>query len=282
MIRRNRHITQRPEYFTLDPCHDLARGLVFAGFGRFPKGFRYDDATESMWGGGNHGTLTNMDPASDWVWVPELGRWATKFNGNSQLVRVVRGMVRSYPFAMGCWVKLANTSAEHRVMQLAVTSYGSKYAMITSPPARGWEYQVRNDGSFDSTNFAVANGGSLSTKWQYIWVQSPSLAVHQLWVDGSLVDTDTNSSGVDAYDQCGIGGEVDIVPVYAAATIADPAIFAGRTLSPSEIARLADPSNIMLDGLLVAPGRTVFPTAVVDATAKPWIYYQALRMNGAA
>ena len=32
---------------------------------------RYVDSS----GYGNHGTLTNMDAASDWVWIPELGRW---------------------------------------------------------------------------------------------------------------------------------------------------------------------------------------------------------------
>lgn len=66
-------VSVRPEYFWLDPDHELSQGCVFAGLGRFPGGIDYDDAMESINGGSVRGTLTNMDPATDWTLTP----WGT-------------------------------------------------------------------------------------------------------------------------------------------------------------------------------------------------------------
>jgi len=65
-------ISDRPQQFTLANSRQcsLAKGLVFAGLGRAHGSTQYYDSS----GRGNNGTLTAMDPATDWVWSSELGR----------------------------------------------------------------------------------------------------------------------------------------------------------------------------------------------------------------
>jgi hypothetical protein len=62
----------------MDYDHFFAQGLFLFGGGRFPKSNKYVDS--SLYG--NHGTLTNMDAATDWVWDSTLGRWVMAFDGS--------------------------------------------------------------------------------------------------------------------------------------------------------------------------------------------------------
>lgn len=67
-----RHLCrQRPSYPRIDFTHPLASGLVFAGLGGGASTLQYTDSSPY----GNHGVLTNMEPATDWVFDQTLGRW---------------------------------------------------------------------------------------------------------------------------------------------------------------------------------------------------------------
>ena len=71
-------MNQRPTIFDLDYQSPLGRGLVYAGLGSGPGTLRATDSSIQR----NHGTLTNMNPATDWVWAQELGRKGLDFDGD--------------------------------------------------------------------------------------------------------------------------------------------------------------------------------------------------------
>jgi hypothetical protein len=267
MIRRQRHITQRPDYFALDPCHDLAQGLVFAGFGRFPGGYRYDDATESMFGGGNHGSLTNMDPASDWVWVPELGRFAQAFSDAKYISSVSKVGFSGSVGTFASWEKWINPTG---AKQLFAYRRGSSHQIRVLGYDSNPNFFIYDSTTTIKRRLASVLGRGLTGSWVHIactW----NLGELNIFINGRLANGTLTGAGTGIFD-FGLSDAWQIGGSEISA--ADPLIF-NRALSPGEIATLADPSNVMLDGLLVAPGRHSFPSAAL--TASPWIYYQSLR-----
>ena len=72
---------QRPRDYLINRGHPLATGLVFAHFGRLPLSTHYHD--DSLYY--NHGTLTAMDPTTDWV-LDLLHGWVLDFDGSDDFV----------------------------------------------------------------------------------------------------------------------------------------------------------------------------------------------------
>lgn len=80
---------ERPPEFRINPESPLYNGLVIAGLGGAGSigSNWYPDASPYK----AHGTLYNMDPNTDWVWVPQLSRFALDFDGSNDYVTVPRG-----------------------------------------------------------------------------------------------------------------------------------------------------------------------------------------------
>ena len=100
----------RPQNFRLNPRSPLARGLVFAGLGQGCAGTpRFYDSCAGVIHAGNHGLLTNMDPATDCVFSPELGRWGLRFaKASDQSVNTTANLpalLLGQSAAQGCWIK---------------------------------------------------------------------------------------------------------------------------------------------------------------------------------
>ena len=90
---------QRPDNFRLNPYSPLANGLVFAGLGALPGTTHYHDSSLH----GNDGTLTNMDPATDWTWVPELGRRGVSIKEQGDYVAAPSIQLGSGDFTVSVW-----------------------------------------------------------------------------------------------------------------------------------------------------------------------------------
>jgi len=60
-------------------------------------------------GRGNHGTLTNMEPASDWV--VSGGRGALDFDGTNDRVSVTTISLSTLDFAISCWAQQSGAAA---------------------------------------------------------------------------------------------------------------------------------------------------------------------------
>ncbi len=91
------------------------------------------------WSGvANHGTLTNMDPATDWV--GSRGRWVLDFDGTNDFIQV--GGSRVYaadaqPFSISIWAFVRSFSSVY-----------TKLLMLRSDSSSAFEFGVSNDASY--------------------------------------------------------------------------------------------------------------------------------------
>jgi len=75
---------QRPENFRIDYTHPLARGLVYANFGRINSSNYYMD--ESLYK--NHGVGTNLEPVTDWKFDSTINRFGIELDGDNEYIEL--------------------------------------------------------------------------------------------------------------------------------------------------------------------------------------------------
>ena len=237
----------RPAFPRIDRQAPLAKGLVFAGLGGGASTLHYSDAS----GYGNHGVLTNMDPPTDWVWVQELGRWGVDGDGSNDLIAIQRQPVGAETITLAAWIY-------HR-------GGGNSFGRL-----------------FDNGKLV----GFCEVSNERMGISSDGFATGVLYCDVSSLTLDTwthwaavrNSDGTATHFQNGTALTSGASGTPAAGTtgasllnraagdrawdglLADAAIY-NRALSLPEIQQLADPSNVMLSGLILPPRRRLFASA---------------------
>ena len=260
--------TQRPNTFRIDPLHPLARGLVFAGLGMGNRtAFYKDSSRESK---GNDGTLTNMDPATDWLWEPKLGRWALDFDGSDDYVLSPCPLVLSTtsPLSASWWSKAASVNSLKAFLAIQ-TATGNAYQLITVWYASG--YSGLFCGRFSTSNLSAKPSVAITqTDWHHFCltcIGGSSALV--LYVDGKLNSAVANDSVGSGNPGIYLGNAYG--GYYAALTMAD-VIVHSRVLSAAEVMQLADPSNVMMRGAIREPGLRRSFVGQVGGGAKPWLY----------
>jgi len=243
----------RPRQFRLNYGHPLAQGLVFAGLGG-PAGVAstlYRDSSLYC----NHGTLTNMDPATDWVWDQFLGRWVLDFDGSNDGVDC--GAATSFDCTDGVsvafWMKITSKLVERNLVYK-----GKNYVLGES-----WTSQYQTD---DTLVFGIEQDRcmphtkNLVGTWHHVTgTFNNQLSAVQIknYVDGAVYGLATRAAAIPVTTRsvCIGGGYDGSYPMLG--RIGDPLIY-NRALSTSEISILADPSNTMLGGLLMPPKRRYY------------------------
>lgn len=218
----------RPNNFELNYSHPLARGLVFAGLGAYAGSSRFHDS--SLYG--NHGTLT-----SGAVW-----------DGRAVNVKLSTGI--ELPFTgtqynnltIGVWVR-------------SITADSLRYIWDTTGITVG--YRMRQDGnSVDCYTYADPTVFALSTtlpltvgEWTHLTYQFEAGVAGRVYRNGVLDKTTvTASTGIKDGPNDVIGAEWDGDNPYPG--LVKDGVMYNRVLSPAEIRILADPSNVMLSGLI--------------------------------
>ncbi len=232
-------LRRRPDFVQIDPTHSLADGLVFAGIGGYPGSTTLKD--QSLYN--NDGTLTNMTPSEDWVWSAELGRWGTNYDHTGGRV-IVPGLGDA--MNGGDWTVSLFTAG---VSVAGICSFGGLAPMFRYT---GGVWQMYYGGS----NYAFATTVPISdhTHVAFIYRDGVLGAV----VDGVL-DANQHTLSITLSSDYAIGagttsgGYSWYDPLY-------DALLHNRALTLAEIQRLADPSNVMLDGLIREQySRAIFP-----------------------
>jgi len=242
---------QRPDTFTINPEHHLANGLVFAGLGNLAGTTHYHDSSVF----GNHGTLTNMDSATDWV--SALGRRALDFDGSNDYTSVQYSL--ALPLSIAAWIYFADDAATvWSVSVNDVTASTKQYAIGRATPV-GLDFSVgcfERNGTFYGSGIASASLAFPS--WRHVVGIFRATDNRQAFIDGKPATAGTNSITAHAAATIDIGRLGDDSPSYAASIITDACVY-NRTLSLPEIQQLADPSNVMLSGLILPPQRKWWP-----------------------
>jgi len=246
---------QRPQFPRIYRPHPLANGLVFAALGGGATTLLCADAS----GYGNHGTLTNMEPATDWVWVPELGRWALDFDGSNDYAALATAAVNSIiglPYTMACWLKTTTTSTSGVMFagKLADPYYIAEIEITKTSTVR----LGGNAAGTAWTNDYATAGFAAWTHIAHVHTGAAVLCYVNGVAQGSPLAKALPST-ISGFDFA-LAAKYAGTSSHLAGGIADPVLY-NRALSPSEIAIHADPSNVMLSGLLGPPRRRVFASA---------------------
>lgn len=264
---------QRPQNFRLNVHSPLYSGLVFAGLGgrNCARTLRYADSSPY----GNHGTLTNMDPPTDWVWSSELGRWVLDFDGSNDLVNLPNSNV-IFPSgaSAGTIVAMVWPSSlflAGRIYSFVNMSGGSAFAITGGERSSRFSGFLRN---FSNGLIQIDSTETYSGGYWYGIALTAETSNGNLYIDGKLA---ANSSIVNISTTLNsMGASPTRVAVAPNGTqycwlgqIADTAAWS-RALSLSEISALADPTNVLFrcGGVDLIQGvRTLWPGFVASGRA---------------
>lgn len=251
-----RKMVQRPNRFTLNRRSPLANGLVFAGLGQFPGSNLYKDS--SLYG--NHGTLTGMNPLTDWVRVPTLGRWAVNSKVDAYIGKVPACFTIALPMTVSVWVRPNAASGNYEYIY-NFTTYSTSTHLISLAATFGGEAYYYENAARQTTGLGLAAG-----TWKHILVVYKSATSVLCFGDGKAVTIaqPTAFAPVNAPQVC-IGSLISEYSSYPfLGLITDPMLFRGDLSWAAPI--LADPSNVdyRVGGIpLIEPvWRRVYATAV--------------------
>ena len=252
-MRRRGH-RQRPEGFEVDLSNPLFQGAVFLGLGRSPGSTHFHDSS----GRDNHGTLTAMAPATKWLWSDTLNRRVLEFVANGDYVDLGAQSPPSLDaqqLTVACWCKTDDYTnsinggiARGRAMD-AATGY-SWELYWNSSNAR---FSVADN---TDTNRSSGDVGIGDNNWHH-WAGVFSGTRVSLYKDGVEASGADWSGAIDytkVYNYARIGWGFAGTTACLDGQLGDVSVW-NRPLSPSEIAALADPSNVMLGGAIVGPRR---------------------------
>lgn len=254
-------MAQRPDQFTLNASHTLAQGLVFAGLGQIPGSTRYHDSSVF----GNTGKLTNMDPATDWV--PALGRYATHqgvSGGAGEYIEIPAslGISSLTALSIGGWQKVIGGEQFHSLLYnansvlSARTLYSDNTGIETYWGSRTWRFCVQ----LTASPWAVeASGGTVGTSWTHV-LGTFDASVIRLFINGNLVAENAGTSvSIQAFSKW-FSGQNTSNADYNNFQSADLVAY-NRAIPLAQVQQLADPSNVMLSGLINPPRRKWWPVA---------------------
>lgn len=282
------NLSERPPDWELNPDADLAQGLVFFGGGRYHGTAYCDDAS----GRGNHGTLTSMDPPTAWVWDGVLNRWSLTMDGNNDhvLVSDSPSLDLTDTLTVACWVRSPRTwtSANNRYYEIvaknSIFTNGYGLAIYERDAVRELDLSFwTRAAALNELRYTLGSGDSVAWSgnvWHHLaGVSSP--AGKTVYYDGVPVVTGAAHAAAANTGSLYVGDGSHSSDNNWIGDVSD-ALVCSRALSPAEIAALADPSNVMLSGLILPPRRRMWGSVVAATTIRrPWQQRYHRRMTGA-
>jgi len=265
----------------LNPACPLSRGLVFAMLGSATGTYRAQDSAR-----GNHGTLMNMDPATDWVFDAELGRKGLDYGGgSSEHVLVATPFVVAAPITMACWFITDTNTSDAGMINIVNASTEQCFTMYRNDSPAAVRAFTRAGG----TAYATSPSGITVGKLHHAAVVFATPSYRVAYLDGVAGAPNTTSQTPSGIDTATVGCQhwAGAMADFFNGRIIDPMVW-NRALSAHEIAALANPSNVMLEvggqPLIEVPSfKTYFYGALggaPPATFKPYWIPQRSRVLG--
>jgi len=212
---------------------NLRNGLRFCWHGPLgPTGLQAFDVS----GHANHGALTNMDPATDWV--PTSKGWGLDFDGAGNQHVYSDASVPDYPFTLVAWFD--STAAGTEIVFSIGDSSGTFYTGLHTAGATAIGV-LRYQGTVRTNTYTVTAG-------VHLLVAVCTAKDHaDVYIDGVLVATVTTDTGAaTTWDRTAIGVSADSTPYGYSRAILLLAATYRRALLPGEIRLLyTDPHAIV-------------------------------------
>ena len=221
---------QRPPFPRINRLAPLAKGLVFAGLGGGAGSVGLVDAS----GYGNDGTLTNMDPATDWVWAPELGRWALDFKEGDWVLGPMTSVMGTQDYTVAFWFNW-RAYASRGFYSLGTFTTNGHQLYTTSGGI------VRHYATGGFVDVYAAPGPPLNV-WTHCVITRCGTAVSSWW--NGIEGLGGTRAGAITYGNTYTIGSTGFA-YNLVGSMADFLVWDHR-LSPPAIAALRDPSNALL------------------------------------
>ena len=241
IITPEEYYRQKPPPGTqLNRNHPLAAGLVGAWLMNEGSGlYTYD-----LSGFGNHGTLTNMDPATDWVAGPD--GYALDFDGGDDYINTGAGFQgMSLPISIEAWMYRTGGGDYGGIVSLDKSAnFAGVQIQIINITAIGIGYGD-NTGTISTSRHSKASGAVLvNNKWYHVvgifrGFEDMDIYVNGINVGGAYTGTGGAMAWAGGYAAIAagwgstgqfFGGIIGKISVY------------NRSLLPQEISQLyADP-----------------------------------------
>lgn len=205
---------------------------------------------------GNHGTLTNMDPATDWQ---VSGGWSLDFDGSNDYVAVGSHQWSETPNTISLWVRPTTTGANQYLFDGGTSSafgFGVSIRIMNTRQIRYWSYNA----NFNVTTAATVSAG----KWYHI-AGSFDGSTSRVFINGALAGSRTGDS-LDSVTGSYRIASSQILGGPANGKMDDVRFFQ-RALTPAEIKTLATERGI---------GLTRKRRRVYSVTAAPVVYGQRI------
>ena len=263
---------------------NLFDGLVGAWVPRLgPTGRTLQDVS----GNKNHGTLTNMNPASDWVEGDD--GWGLDFDGFNDYVRVAGNStlgLADTDFTISLWIKWSAVAENDN------KGVFSKYNSTTGQ--RGWMVATANTPGVSQGKYSFlyqSSAGSFNSQQQlhttsaydddithclsFIFIRGQTVSIY---VDGvldnskasSVPSSVANNSSDVLLASANNGSQNTAIASYAAN-------IHNRALSPTESAQL---HALKPGGMFERKRRKIFISPIVTPTASPWFFQNQILRRG--
>lgn len=182
-------IQPSPGEVILDRNHHINQGLLWWWLFNEKGGITLHDYS----GFGNHGVLTNMVPADDWVVSGDsaIAGHALDFNGSDNYVTKPTTLFTGTPLTISAWVNIR--SGVSRIAGVYVTGQSRVIGLIVQVTSG-----VAIAQHFDGTQALAQGTTNLFNDWHYITGVFESDASRSIYVDGVL-------EGVSTIEQISIG-----------------------------------------------------------------------------
>ena len=184
----------------------------------------------------NHGTLTNMDPATDWQ---ASGGWCLDFDGNNDFVSVGDHQWSATRNTISLWVRPSATGANQFLFDGSTSSslgFGVSIRITNTATVRYWSYNA----NFNVTSTATVSAGN----WYHL-AGSFDGTTSRVWINGVLAGSTTGDSLNSVTGSYRIGSS-QILGGPANGKIDDVRFFQ-RALTPAEIKTLATGRGVGLE-----------------------------------
>lgn len=253
---RRKSLSERPNIFSLNRNHPLAQGLMFAGLQQYSGSEQYIESSAYN----ISSKLTNCDVVSNWIYDSILHRMVLKLDGINDFIDITIPPITSIPCSIVSWFNVTSTNTIYTIA--AVSDYNSPGVdyHIMLELSRGTLGRVGASTWSISGATAVSNDSFTANTWFHgaaVFAATNNRVAYINGKPGSAETTNLTPVGIDR-GQLGCN-RVSTTSLYRlfSGKMTD-ALFYNRVLSLSEIQQLADPTNIMLSGLLQPPKRIYY------------------------
>ena len=246
---RNRQPTERPDGFRLNRNHPLAGSLAFAGLGGI--GFGSTLYRDSSMYHNDCSLVSFTNPALSWSRA--IGRPCLKFSGLQYVSgpKIPLGTGYGNPFSAALWFYSSSNNYQD-IGPDTVSEYIN--FKLRADGTSVWYRTSTGDITYSSANWS-------GTGWHHLALVRRRATVNgnaYAYFDGVKVGTFNNNYANETLNQIRFSS----LSYYFSGSLAD-CIISPVDFSDATIARLADPSNVMLDAgggccLIQAPRRQSF------------------------